>query len=106
MPRGEVKRLSTYANIEIEGQGFHIRSDGWDGKTIRDCVREYVAEIKGKVKSEYLITAALNAITADAARDYYAPFSIGYVDLASYHWKVRIGPRGGVNIVKQSGALG
>jgi hypothetical protein len=92
--------MSTYANVEIEGQEFHIRSDGWDKETITDCVREYTAEIKAKVRSEYLATAVTNAIIADAARDYYAPFSMGYVNLASYHWKVKIGPRGGVKIMR------
>ena len=76
--------MSTYANIEIEGNQFNVRSDGWDKETIRDCVREYVAEIRGKVKAEYLLKAVLDAITADSAADYYAPFALGYCDLPSY----------------------
>ena len=90
--------MSTYANIEIEGNQFNVRSDGWDKETIRDCVREYVAEIRGKVKAEYLLKAVLDAITADSATDYYAPFALGYCDLPSYQWKVAIGKRGGVKI--------
>ena len=90
--------MSTYANVLIEGREFNVRSDDWDKETIRGCVREYVAKIKGKVKPDYLITAVLDAITADACRDYYAPFGIGFVYRANYHWKVTIGKRGGVKI--------
>lgn len=39
--------MSTYANINIEGCEFHVRSDGGDWQTIRECVREYIAEISG-----------------------------------------------------------
>jgi len=42
--------MSTYANVLIADREFNVRSDGWDKDTIRDCIREYVAEIKGKVK--------------------------------------------------------
>mgnify|MGYP001047855281 CR=1 FL=1 len=90
--------MSTYANVEIENNQFSIRSDGWDKEAIRDTVREYVSEIKGKVKPEYLLKAVLDAITADGATDYYAPFSLGYCDLPNYEWKVKIGKRGGVQI--------
>jgi len=90
--------MSTYANIQIEGREFHIISGGGDWETIRDCVRDYVAEIKGKVKPEYLITAVLDAITAEAATDYYAAFNLGYIDFPSYRWEMEIGPRGGVKI--------
>ena len=44
MPRKEV-RMSTYANVEIEGGEFSVRSDGGDKETIGDCVKEYVVEI-------------------------------------------------------------
>jgi len=90
--------MSTYANVTIKGREFNVRSDGWDKQTIRDCVREYVADIKGKVKPDYLLKALLNAITADSATDYYAPFSLGYCEFPSYNWKVAIGERGGVKI--------
>ncbi len=92
--------MSTYANVEIEKQEFNVRSDGWDKETIRDCVREYVAEIKGKVKPDYLLKAVLDAITANSATDYYAPFALGYCEFPSYNWKVTIGKRGGVKIKK------
>ena len=90
--------MSTYANVIIEGREFYVRSDGWDKKTIRDCVREYVAEIKGKVKPDYLLRAILDAITADSATDYYAPFGLGYCEFPSYQWKIEIRKRGGVKI--------
>ena len=90
--------MSTYANVEIEGREFNVRSDGGDKETIRDYVREYVAKIKGKVKSDYLLKAVLDAITADSATDYYAPFSLGYCESPSYNWKIDIGKRGGVKI--------
>ena len=90
--------MSTYANVEISGEEFSVRSDGWDKETIRDAIREYLAEIKGKVKPDYLLKALLNAIIADSAREYYAPFDIGFCDCPSYHWKVEIGKRGGVKI--------
>ena len=93
--------MSTYANVEIEGREFSVRSDGGDKETIRDCVREYVAKIKGKVKPDYLITAVLDAITAESATDYYAPFSLGYCELPSYNWKIAIGKRVGVKIKKE-----
>ncbi len=93
--------MSTYANVEIEGREFSVRSDGGDKETIRDCVREYVAKIKGKVKPDYLITATLDAITAESAIDYYASFSLGYCELPSYNWKIAIGKRGGVKIMKE-----
>ena len=99
MPRKEV-RMSTYANVTIEGREFNVRSDGGNKKTIRDCVREYVAEIKDKVKPDYLLKAVLDAITADSATDYYAPFSLGYCEFPSYSWKVTIGKRGRVKIKK------
>jgi len=63
--------------------------------------KEYVAKIKGKVKPDYLITAVLDAITAESATDYYAPFSLGYCEFPSYNWKVTIGKRGGVKIKKE-----
>ena len=90
--------MSTYANIEIEGNQFSVRSDGWDKKTIRDAVIEYIGETKGKVKAGYFLKAVLDAITADAATDYYAPFSLGYCDLPSYQWTIEIGERRGVKI--------
>ena len=92
--------MSTYANVTIEGREFSVRSDGWDKETIRDCVREYVAEVKGKVKPDYLLKAVLDAITADSANDYYAPFSLGHCGFSSYNWKVTIGKRGGIKIKK------
>ena len=95
--------MSTYANVEIEGREFSVRSDGWDKETIRDCVREYVAKIKGKVKPDYLITAVLDAITAESATDYYAPFALGYCEFPSYNWKIAIGKRGGIKIKKERG---
>ena len=95
--------MSTYANVLIEGREFNVRSDGEDKETIKDCVREYVAEIKDKVKPDYLIAAALNAITTDSATDYYAPFSLGYCEFPSYNWEVTIGKRGGVKINKERG---
>ena len=102
MPRKEVK-MSTYANVTIEGNEFSVRSDGWDKETIRGCVREYVKEAKGKVKGDYLATVVVDAITAEACQDYYAPFNLGFVDHASYNWKVTIGKRGGVKINKERG---
>jgi len=92
--------MSTYADVLIEGREFSVRSDGWDKETIRDCVREYVAEIKGKVKPDYLNTAVVDAIASESASDYYAPFSLGYCDFPRYRWKVTIGKRGGVKIEK------
>ena len=92
--------MSTYANVLIAGREFNVRSDGWDKETIRDCVREYVAEIKGKVKPGYLNTAVVDAIASESASDYYAPFSLGFCDFPSYRWKVIIGKRGGVKIKK------
>ena len=92
--------MSTYANVSIEGREFSIRSGGWDKETIRDCVREYVNEAKGKVKPDYLAKVVVDAIAAEACRDYYAPFGIGFVYRADYHWKVTIGKRGGVTIKK------
>lgn len=90
--------MSTYANVEIEKREFNVRSNGQDKETIRDCVREYVAEIKGKVKPDYLLRAVLDAITAESATDYYAPFALGYCEFPSYNWKIEIGKRGGVKI--------
>ena len=95
--------MSTYANVEIEKQEFNVRSDGQDKETIREAVREYVAEIKGKVKPDYLLKAVLDAITADSATDYYAPFSLGYCEFPGYNWKIAIGKRGGVKIMKERG---
>ena len=93
--------MSTYANVTIESGEFSVRSDGWDKETIKDCVREYVKEAKGKVKPNYLAEVVVDAITADACRDYYAPFGLGFVYRANYHWKVVIGKRGGVQIKKE-----
>ena len=90
--------MSTYANILIGDREFNVRSDGWDKETIRDAVREYVAEIKSKVRPEYLLKAVLDAITSDSATDYYAPFALGYCGLPSYQWKIEVGKRGGVKI--------
>ena len=90
--------MTTYANVTIGGREFSVRSDGGDKETIRDCVREYVAEVKGKVKPDYLLKAVLDAIIADSATDYYAPFSLGYCEFPSYNWKINIGKRGGVKI--------
>jgi len=56
--------MSTYANVLIAGREFNVRSDGWHKNTIRDCVREYVAEIKSKVKPDYLNTAVVDAIAS------------------------------------------
>ncbi len=95
--------MSTYANVTIEGNEFSVRSDGWDKETIRDCVREYVNEARGKVKPDYLAKVVVDAITAEACRDYYAPFSLGYCEFPSYKWKVTIGKRGGVKIEKARG---
>ena len=92
--------MSTYANVEIEGGEFSVRSDGWDKETIRDCVREYVNEPKGKVKPDYLAKVVVDAITAEACRDYYAPFSLGYCEFPNYNWKIEIGKRGGVKITR------
>ena len=52
------------------------------------------------MKPEYLITAVVNAITADSATDYYAPFALRYCESPSYNWKIKIGKRGGVKINK------
>ncbi len=93
--------MSTYANVLIKGREFSVKSDGWDKETIRDCVREYVAEIKGKVKPDYLITAVFDAITAESATDYYALFALGYCEFSIHRWKVTIGKRGGVKIKKE-----
>jgi len=90
--------MSTHANIKIEDNQFNVRSDGWDKQTIRDAVKEYVDEIRDKVKSDYLIIAVLNAITADAATDYYAPFALGYCEFPDYNWIIKLGKRGGVKI--------
>jgi len=97
MLRKEAK-MSTYANVTIEGREFNVRRDGGDKETIRDYVRAYVAKIKGKVKSDYLLKAVLDAITADSATDYYAPFGLGYCESPSYNWKIATGKRGGVKI--------
>ena len=90
--------MATYANVEIEGGEFSVKSDGRDKETIRLCVRAYVNEAKGKVKPDYLAKVVVDAITAEACRDYYAPFGLGFVYRADYHWKVTIGKRGGVKI--------
>lgn len=90
--------MSTYANIKIEGREFSVRSDGWDKETIRDAVREYVNEARGKVKPDYLATVVVDAIASESAGDYYAPFALGFCELPSYQWKIEIGQRGGVKI--------
>jgi len=90
--------MSTYANIEIEGSQFCVRSDGYDKELIKDMIRDYVKATRGKVKPDYLLKAVLDAITADGATDYYAPFAVGYCEFPSYNWKVEIGKRGGVKI--------
>jgi len=88
----------TYANVLIAGREFSVRSDGWDKETIRDCVREYVKEAKGKVKPDYLARVVLDAIASESAGDYYAPFALGYCEFPSYNWTIEIGKRGGVKI--------
>jgi len=93
--------VSTYANVSIEGGEFSVKSDGQDKETIRACVRAYANEAKGKVKPDYLAKVVVDAITADACRNFYAPFGLGFVYRAPYHWKVSIGKRGGVKIVKE-----
>lgn len=90
--------MSTYANVIIAGREFCVRSDGWDKETIRDAVKEYVEQVKGKVKPDYLVTAVVDAIVSESAGDYYAPFTLGYCEFPSYHWKIEIGKRGGVRI--------
>ena len=90
--------MSTYANVDIMGREFCVRSDGWDKDTIRDAVREYVKEAKGKVKPDYLARVVVDAIASESASDYYAPFQLGYCEFPSYNWKVTIGCRGGVKI--------
>lgn len=90
--------MSTYANVKIEGREFNVRSDGWDKETIRDAVREYVKEAKGKVKPDYLATVVVDAIASESATDYYAPFALGYCEFPSYNWIIEIGSRGGVKI--------
>ncbi len=90
--------MSTHANISIEGREFHVRSDGWDKETIRDAVREYVKEAKGKVKCGYLATVVVDAIVSESARDYYSPFALGFCEFPSYQWKIEVGKRGGVKI--------
>lgn len=90
--------MATYANISIEGREFSVRSDGGDKETIRDCVREYVKEARGKVKPDYLARVVVDAIASESAGDYYAPFALGFCEFPSYHWIIEIGKRGGVKI--------
>lgn len=93
--------MSTYGNVSICGKEFSVSHIGGDKAEIRELVREYVQEIRGKVKPEYLATAVVNAIASEAASDYYAPFHIGFCEPPAYQWEVSIGPRGGVKIRAQ-----
>ena len=90
--------MSTYANVTIGGREFCVRNDGWDKDTIKDCVREYVQETRGKVKRGYIARVVVDAIASEAAADYYAPFQLGFCESPSYHWIIDIGERGGVKI--------
>lgn len=90
--------MSTSANVLIGGREFSVSSDGGDKETIRDAVREYVNEAKGKVKPSYLARVVVDAIASESAGDYYAPFTLGYCYPSNYQWKIKIGPRGGVKI--------
>ena len=90
--------MSTYANVTIDGREFCVRSDGWAKEDIRETVREYVKETKGKVKPGYIARVVVDAIVSEAAGDYYAPFQLGFCEFPSYHWIIEIGERGGVKI--------
>ena len=92
--------MSTYANVVINGEDFCVTSDGRDWESIRDSVKVYVGMFKGKVKSGILPAVVLDAIIANSAQDFYAPFRLGSAEFASYHWEVSIGPRGGVKVRK------
>ena len=59
--------MSTYANVEIQGREFHVRSNGGDKQGIRDAVRDYVKEAKGKVKPDYLARVVVDAIASDVS---------------------------------------
>lgn len=93
--------MSTYANVRIGGREFSVRSDGGDKETIREAVKDYIKEAKGKVKPDYLARVVVDAIASESAGDYYAPFQLGYCEFPSYQWKVEIGKRGGVKITRQ-----
>lgn len=90
--------MSTYANVEIEGRHFSVTSDGGDKEGIRDAVRQYVKEAKGKVKPDYLARVVVDTIASESAGDFYAPFQLGYCEFPSYAWRVEIGIRGGIQI--------
>ena len=90
--------MSTHANVTIEGKSFHVSSDGWNKEGILDIVKDYVKDLKPKVKQTYLSELVVDSIAADSASDYYAPFRFGYCDQSDYAWSIKIGQRGGVKI--------
>ena len=101
--------MSTYANVKIGGRDFHVKSDGWDKETIKDCVKEYVQQARKYTKTGWFDVTVVDAIASESASDYYAPFGLGLIDLAEYMWSIEIGPRGGVTIrggrVKREGGV-
>lgn len=89
--------MSTYANVTVSGHRFCVSHSDHSKKDILEEVREVANRYKGKVKSELLPEAVLNALIA-GSHNSHSFLREGVTELAECTWDVRVGPRGGISI--------
>jgi len=84
----------TRANLTVNGEFFHINSDGGDSEDIKGILEDYVNTAKKKVKNPIDIAEwVMNTLFRDAD-DYYNTIQLGETGYASYEYEAEIDAKG------------
>jgi len=97
LSRKEVIRMSTYANIKIQGAQFHVTHDGTPINILEE-LKGYTQAARKMAKPGHIPEITVALVAADAG-DHYSFFQHGIADPSfAKAYEIRIGPRGGLKI--------
>jgi hypothetical protein len=82
--------MSTYANISINGQPFHVEHDGGDKEDIKYAIENYVHDWKDRVNKEDIPEIVIAILIRDAFQSPYCWIQPEFVDFVSYTYQVNI----------------
>ena len=84
----------TKANITVNGESFHVRSDGMDGKEIKEYIQGYIDEGKKKLKNPANIAEFVIDRMSRNANDYYEWIQVGDTGYSSHDYTANIDNKG------------
>ena len=93
----------TRANIEVNGDCFHVTSDGMYGDEIKETLERYIEAAKGKLKNlKDIADWVISAMYRDGD-DYYNWIQVGDINHASCEYKANINARGKLSFKQLKG---